>query len=167
QAEIQIAGNESIADPLDLVFTPLAPRQQRALGRLARVELDLLLLLAKITSYAGQLAPRSLSADVCIELSAGLLPDLGPCCFVVSLDVVGVVELRRHPVLLGIEFANAFEFFERKIDVRFAARRVDHLSPVSDVHLLAFFAHAFGHDDDARIALYRGDERASDAGVSG
>src|SRR6185369_2552548 len=140
---------------------------QRALGRFARVELDLLFLLAQITPDASQLATCSLSADICIEVSACLFPDFRASRLEVSLDVVRVVELRRHPVLLGIEFANAFQFLESKINIGFAAGRVNHLSPVSDIHLLALFAHAFGHHDDARIALYSGYERTSDAGVAG
>src|SRR5215471_18084016 len=84
-----------------------------------------------------------------------------------GLDVVRIIELGWHPESLGIFVPDDFQGLKGQVYVGLASRRVYHLSSVGGIHLLAFFAHAFRHYDNARIPLYRGNERASDSSVAG
>src|SRR5436853_215055 len=122
---------------------------------------------AQVAANARELAAGALRGDIGIDLAARLLPDFRAGGFVVRLDVVGIVELRRHPVAGWVLPAYLFDLLQGKVDVGFAAERLYHLGAVSHIHLLAFFAHAFGHHDDARVAFDRRDERAGDAGIAG
>src|SRR5207248_1751204 len=151
---------------LDAVRSPLAPRQQRALFRLDGVQAHTLVTLAQEPTDAGEGAAAALRGDERADHAAGLLPDLGPRRAVVRLDVVGVVELPRHPVAGEIARANLGQALERQIDVAFAARREHEVGAVGARDLLALLAHAFRHHHRAAIALHSGHERARDAGVA-
>src|ERR1043166_4217530 len=74
---------------------------------------------------------------------------------------------RLSPVVVVIAPADLCEPLQREIHVALAARREDERGAVRAHDLLALVAHALGHDDCARIALHRGDERAGDTGVAG
>src|SRR5581483_12345035 len=113
-----------------------------------------------------QRAAAALRGDEGAHHAARLLPDLGPRRAHVRLDVVGIRELARHPVTLGIAAPDLLEPLEREIDIALAPRREDEVGAIRAHDLLALLAHAGRHDDGAPIALDRGHERARDAGVA-
>jgi hypothetical protein len=95
-----------------------------------------------------------------------LLPDLLPrdrLC----IGVVGVLELPRHEVALGIGGDDLVHLRDREVDVGARAGRQDELGAVGLDHPLALLAHAARHHDHAVVALDRGDGRARDPRVAG
>src|SRR2546421_4912918 len=106
-------------------------------------------MLAQVTAYACELASGPLRGNISIHTPPGLFPYLRPRSLVVGFDVIWVIKLRGDPILLRVLAADLPELFKRQVNIGFAARRVDHLCPISYVHLLALFAHAFGHHYDA------------------
>ena len=83
------------------------------------------------------------------------------------VGVVRVLELAGEEVAAGVGGLDLAHLRQRQVDVRAGAGREHQLGAVAPDHGLALGAHALGHDDDARVALDRGDGRAGDAGVAG
>src|SRR5262249_9530160 len=167
QGDVQVLGDESIADTLDAVRPPLAPGEQRALLGLDGVEPYARVALAQEASDAGERAAAALRRHEGADDPARLLPDLRAGGPVVRLDVVRVVELPGHPVARAIARANLFQAVQRQVDVALAARREDEIGAVGAHDLLALVAHTLGHHDRATVALDGGDEGAGDPGVAG
>src|SRR5262249_25666181 len=160
-------GNEAVADALDAVRPPGAAREQGALVRLDGIETHGAVALTQVAADAGQRAAAALRRDERADDAARLLPDLGPGRTHVRLDVVGVVELPRHPVAGGIARADLRETLEGQVYVALAAGREDEVGAVRAHDLLSLVAHTLRHDDRAAIPLHGGDERARDARVAG
>src|SRR5205823_14657607 len=164
---VELFGYEAVADPLDAVRSPGAAREQRALVGLDGVEAHGVIALPQIAAHAGKGAAAALRGDERADDAAGLLPDLGPGRAVVRLDVVGVVELARHPVPGRVAGADLRKALERQVHVALAAGREDEIGAVRAHDLLALVAHTLGHHHRAGITLHRRHECARDAGVAG
>src|SRR5436853_5910494 len=167
ESDVEVLGNEAVADALDAVRPPLASRQQGALLGLDRVEPHARVLLAQEAADAGERAAAALRGDKGADDSAGLLPDLGPGRPVVRLDVVGVVELAGYPVAGAVTRADLLQTLEREVHVALAAGREDEVGPVGAHDLLALVAHARGHDDRAAVAFDGSHKLAGYPGIAG
>src|SRR5206468_7321150 len=106
--------HEAVAYPLDAVVPPGALREQRALGGLDGVEPHGRVMLSQVSADAGEKAARALGIHESADPAVHLLPDLWTGREDVRLDVVGVVELPRHPVARRIGAADLTELFERE-----------------------------------------------------
>ena len=164
--DVEIARHEAVADALDAVMPPRAGGEERALRGLDRVEAHGRIALTQVAPHSREEAARALGVDEGADLALHLLPHLGAGGQHVRLDVVGIVELPRHPVARRIRGADLPELAEGKIHVALAALGEDELGAVGAHDLLALLAHALGHDDGARIALDRRHPGAGDAGVA-
>src|SRR5690606_1121202 len=90
---VEHPGYEARSEPLLLVRTGAASREHRALGRLDSDDCDRRLLLAQVTSGAGDRAAGADSGDEHVDAAGGVFPDLRSGRAVVNLGVGGVVEL--------------------------------------------------------------------------
>src|SRR4029077_11280921 len=127
QRDVQVSGHEAVADALDAVVAPRAPREECALGRLYRVELHLGITAPQVAAHPGEQAARALRVHEGADAAARLLPQLGPGGEDMGLDVVGVVELARHPVAPGRAVADLAEAVEGEVHVALPARGEDQL----------------------------------------
>src|SRR4030095_8740230 len=122
---VEVPGHEPVADALDAVMAPLAPREQGALRGLDRVEPHPWVLPTEIAAHPGDEATRALRVHEGADLAGGaahLLPELGPGGQRVGLDVVGVVELARYPVAPRLAPAHLGAGRERGVPVPLAPR---------------------------------------------
>src|SRR3972149_2799840 len=165
--EIEHPWNETISDSFDAMRAPLPSRQQGALRRLDRKELHPRIPLSQVSTDAGECPSGTLGGDVSVHLSTHLFPDLGTGAAIVRLYIIGIVELRRHPILFRGALADLLQLPQSEIHVALAAGRENKLRPVGAVHFLTFFTHALRHDDDAVVSLHRGDKGAGDSRVTG
>ena len=104
----------------------------------------------------------------CVELTAGLLPDLRPGHLVVSVGI------RHVGVLVGLEAAGDLlgkPVGDRVVTLRRVRRDgggADHdLGAVRAQQRDLLLAHLVGHHEDAAVALDRGRDREPDARVAG
>src|SRR5712691_8843912 len=164
ESDVEVLGDEPVADALDAVRSPLAPDQERALVGLDRVETHPRVMLAQEAPHARERAAAALRGDERADDTSALLPDLGACGLVMGL---GVVELPRDPVAWPVARADLLEAPEREIHVALAAGREDEVGAVGAHDFLTLLAHPLGHDDRAAIALDGRDEGAGDPGVAG
>src|SRR5262245_51727737 len=167
QRHVEVLGDEPVTDALDAMGPPFAARQECALLGLDGIEAHARVALTQVAPDARERAAAALRGDERADDTAALLPDLGSGGAIVGFDVVGVVELPRHPVPRRIAGADLLEAPQRQIDVALAPRREDQVSAVRAHDLLALVTHSFGHDDRAPVALNGRDEGAGDAGVPG
>src|SRR5262249_29658663 len=158
-----VTRDEAVADALDAVVPPRAPREERALRGLDGVELDRGVVAPQIAAHPSEEAARALRVDEGADAAAHLLVDLRSR----PEDLCrGVVELPGDPVASGIGRPDLLQLLQREIHVALAALGEDELRAVGAHDLLALLAHALGHDDGAGIALHRGHPRAGDACVA-
>mmetsp|Transcript_4154 Transcript_4154/g.10641 ORF Transcript_4154/g.10641 Transcript_4154/m.10641 type:complete len:417 (+) Transcript_4154:161-1411(+) len=101
QVRVQNAGNESSANPLDLVRARSSAGKDGRLGRLHRHHLHVLLLRLEVPARAGDGAASADTADENVHVSRRVLPNLRPGRLVVDLRVRRVLELLKHVGVLG------------------------------------------------------------------
>ena len=166
ERQVEVVGHDAVADPRHAVGAPPLLGDQRALGRLDREGADRPVVRLEGAGDPRDPPPGPLRSDHGVDLAAALLPDLLPRGRL-RIGVVGILELTRHEVTLGIGGDDLTHLRDREVDVGPRPRREDELGPVGLDHPLAFEAHATRHHDHAVIALDRGDGRARDPGVAG
>src|SRR5215831_2099507 len=119
--DVEVTRNETVADALDAVVPPRAPREERALRGLDGVELDRGIVAPQIAAHPGEEAARALRVDEGADAAAHLLVDLRSRAEDVRLHVVGVVELPGDPVASGIGRPDLLQLLQREIHVALAA----------------------------------------------
>ena len=166
RGQVEVRRHDAVGDAGHAVGAPRVIGDQRTLGRLDRErEHRRVALLQRVRDPADPPA-RALRADHGVDATPGLLPDL-LAARELRLGVVGVLELPRKEVAVGIGGHDLTHAFDREVDVGARAGREHEVGAVGADHRLALVAHALGHHDHAPVPLDRRDRRARDAGVAG
>jgi hypothetical protein len=164
QRHIEYGGDEAVADALDLMQPGLVAQQGGHILRLDGHQVHVGFMLAEKLAHALQRAAAAHTGHETIDFAADLPPDLVGRVFVVAARVVGVFELLRHEDArigrghLGHPPDGAGDAFPIGREDQFRSERAD--------DLLAFLAHALGHDDLHLVALQAADQRDADARVA-
>ena len=162
---VQHIGHKACADALNLVRTGHALAQHGGGGRLDSHDLDGGILALEILTHAGHSAAGADTGHKNIDLSIGVLPDLGAGGALVGIGVGRVHKLAGHKAV-GDLLGQLVRLGNGALHALGAVRQ-HQLGAVGLHQLAAFHAHRLRHDDDDAVAAGSRHAGQTDAGVAG
>ena len=162
---VQHVGHKASADALDLVGAGNTLAQHRRGGRLNSHDLDVGVLALEVVADTGHGAAGADTGNEDIDLTVGVLPDLGAGGCLVGGGVGRIDELAGHKGV-GDLLSQLVSLGDGTLHALGAVGQ-DQLSAIGLHQLAALHAHGLGHDDDDAVALGSCHGSQAEAGIAG